>query len=72
MIVLHDSPVRDTSLAITTPVVKAVRPSSVSTAGVVPSVSPDFEVKKYRRKSTAHKMKTVGPDVGSSSGEVNT
>ena len=72
VIVLHDSPVRNTSLALTTPTVGTVRPSSVSTAGVVPSLSPDFETKKYKRKTIAHKMKTVGPDVGSSFDKVNT
>ena len=72
MIVLHDYLVRDTSVALKTSAVEVVRPSSVSTARVVSSLGLDFEANKYKRKTTTHKMKTIGPNVGSSSGEVNT
>ena len=72
VIVLNDFPIKDTSLALTTPAIEAVRPSSVSTVEIVPFLSPNFEAKTYRRKTTTHKVKTIGPDVGSSSSEVNT
>ena len=71
MIELHDSPIRDTSLSLTTPAVEAVRPPVVPTTEVVPFLSPDFEARTYRRKTTARRVKTVSPDVESSSGEVN-
>jgi len=68
---LHDSPIRDTSLSLTTPTVKAVGPPVVPTTEVVPFLSPDFEARTYKRKTTAHRAKTVSPDVENSSGEVN-
>ena len=71
MIELHDSPVRDTSLSLTIPTVENVRPLLVLTTGVVPFLSPDFEARTYRRKTTAHRMKAVRPDDESSSEEVN-
>ena len=71
MIVLHDSPVRDTSLTLSTPAIKAVGPQLVSTIEIAPFLSPDIEVRTYRRKTTAHRVKAVRPDVESSSGEVN-
>ena len=70
MIELHDSPIRDTSLSLTIPTVENVRPLLVLTTGVVPFLSPDFEARTYRRKTTAHKMKTIRPDDKCSSGEV--
>ena len=71
MIELHDSPVRDISFSLTIPTVENVRPPLVPTTGVVPFLSPDFEARTYRRKTTAHRMKAVRPDDESSSEEVN-
>ena len=71
MIELHDSPVRDTSLSLTTPMVNVVEPPLVPTTEVVPFLSLDFEARTYRRKTTACRAKTVSLDVESSSGEVN-
>ena len=66
VIVLHDSPVRDTSLALTTPMVEAVGPPLVPTTEIVPFLSLDFEARVYRRKTTAHRVKAIRPDVESS------
>ena len=71
MIVLHDYLVRDTSVALKTSAVEVVRPSSVSTARVVSSLSLDFEGRTYRRKTTTHRAKFARLDIESSSGEVN-
>ena len=71
VIVLHDSPVRDTSPAHTTSAVEAVRPPLVSTTEIVPFLSPNFEARIYRRKTTTHRVKAIRPDVESSSEEVN-
>ena len=71
VIELHDSPIRDTSVSLTIPAVKNVRPPLVLTTGVVPFLSPDFEARTYRRKTTAHRMKAVRPNDESSSEEVN-
>ena len=70
VIELHDSPVRDTSFSLTTPAVENASPPLVLTTGIVPFLSPYFEARTYRRKTTAHKMKIVIPDE-CSSGEVN-
>ena len=70
MIVLNDSLVKDTSLALTTPAVEAVRPPLVPTTEIVPFLSPDFDARTYRRKTTAHKAKAVRFDIESSSGVV--
>lgn len=70
VIELHDSPVRDTSLSLTTPTVEAVRPLLVPTTEIVSFLSPDFEARRYRRKITAHRVKVVRTDVESSSREV--
>ena len=71
VIELHDSPVRDTSLSLTILVVKNVRSSLVLTTGAVPFLSPNFKARTYRRKTTAHRTKTVRPDDECSSREVN-
>ena len=71
VIELHDSPVRDTSLSLTTPTVEAVGPPLVPTTKVVPFLSLDFQARTYRRKTIARRPKVVRPDVESSSGEVN-
>lgn len=71
VIELHDSPIRDTSLSLTTPAVEAVGPPVVPTTEVVPFLSPDFEARIYRRKTIAHRVKDIRPDVESSSEEVN-
>ena len=71
MIVLHDSPVRDTSLTLSTPAIQAVGPQLVSTIEIAPFLSPDFEARIYRRKTIAHRVKDIRPDVESSSEEVN-
>nr|POF05166.1 hypothetical protein CFP56_05766 [Quercus suber] len=71
VIVLYDSPVRDTSLAFTTPAVEAFGPPLVSTIEIVPFLGPDFKARTYWRKTTAHRVKVVKPDVESFSGKVN-
>ena len=71
LIEMHDSPVRDTSLSLPIPAVENVRLPLVLTTGVVPFLSPDFEARTYRRKTTAHRTKTVIPDDECSSGKVN-
>ena len=71
VIELHDSPVRDTSLSLTTPAVGTVGPPLVSTTEVVPFSSPDFKVRTHRKKTTARRAKTISPNVESSSGEVS-
>ena len=71
VIVLHDFPVRDTSLALTTPMVEAVRPPLMPTTKIVPFLSPDIEARTYKRKTTTHKAKAVRPDIESSFGQVN-
>ena len=71
VIKLHDSPVRDTSLSLTTPAVGTVGPLLVPTTEVVPFSSPNFEARTHRKKTTARRAKTVSPNVESSSGEVS-
>ena len=71
VIELYDSPVRDTSLSLTPPLVEAVEPSLVLTIEVVSSLSLDFEGRTYRRKTTTHRAKFARLDIESSSGEVN-
>lgn len=72
MIVFTNSPVKGTSPALIAPAVEVVWPSSViSTAGAIFPMSLDAEVKKYRRKTTAHKTKAVESDIGSSFNEVS-
>ena len=71
VIKLHDSPVRDTSLSLTTPTVGTMGPPLVSTTEVVPFSSPDFKVRTHRKKTTARRAKTVSPNVESSSREVS-
>ena len=71
VIELHDSPVRDTSLSLTTPVAETTGPPLVPTTDVVLFSSPDFDSRTYRRKTTARRAKTVSPDVESSFEEVN-
>ena len=71
VIELYDSPVQDTSLSLTPPLVEAVEPSLVLTIEVVSSLSLDFEGGTYRRKTTTHRAKFARLDIESSSGEVN-
>ena len=71
MIELYNSPVRDTSLSLTPPLVEAVKPPLVLTTEAVSSLSLDFEGRTYRRKTTAHRAKFARLDIESSSGEVN-
>ena len=71
VIELHDSPVRDTSLSLTTPTVGTMGPPLVSTIEVVPFSSPDFEARTHRKKTTARRAKMVSPNVESSSREVS-
>ena len=71
VIELHDSPVRDTSLCVTTLAVKVIKPPLVLTTKVVPFLSPNFEARTYRRKTIARRAKTIRPDIESSSREVN-
>ena len=73
VIELYDSPVRDTSLSLTPPLVEAVavEPPLVLTIEVVSSLSLDFEGGTYRRKTTTHRAKFARLDIESSSGEVN-
>ena len=71
MIKLHDSPVRDTSFSLTIPAVENASPPLVLTTGIVPFLSPYFEARTYRRKTTTHKTKTVIPNDECSSREVN-
>nr|POF22770.1 hypothetical protein CFP56_09747 [Quercus suber] len=66
VIELHDSPIRDTSLSLTTLVVETVGPPLVPTTGVVPFSSPDFEARTYRKKTTACRAKSVRSNVESS------
>ena len=56
VIELHDSPVRDTSLSLTTLAVGAVGPSLVPTTEVVPFLNPDFEARTHRKKTTACRL----------------
>ena len=51
MIMLHDSPAKDISLALTTLVVEAVGPLLTPTTEIIPFLSPDFEARIYRRKT---------------------
>ena len=71
VIELHDSPVKDTSLSLTTSAVEAAKPPLVLTTEVVLFLSLDFEARIYRRKITAYRTKAVRPNDESSSGEVN-
>ena len=71
VIKLRDSPVRDTSLSLTTPTVGTMGPPLVSTIEVVPFSSPDFEARTHRKKTTARRAKMVSPNVESSSREVS-
>ena len=61
VIELHDSPVKDTSLSLTTSVIEAVKSPLV----------PTTKARTYRRKTITRKAKTVRLDVESSSGKVN-
>lgn len=70
--VLTDSLVKGISPAPIAPAIEVVGPSSViSIGGTIFPMSLDAKVKKYRRKTTAHKTKAVESDIGSSSNEVN-
>ena len=71
VIELHNSPIRDTSLSLTTLVVETVGPPLVPTTEDVLFSSPDFDSRTYRRKTTTRRAKAVSPDVESSSGEVS-
>ena len=71
MIELHDSPVKDTSLSLTTLTVEVVGPLLVPTTEVIPFLSLDFEARTYRRKTTTRRAKAIRPDVESSSEKVN-
>ena len=71
VIELHDFPVRDTSLSLTTLAVGIVGPPLVPTTEVVLFSSLDFEARAHRKKTTARRVKTVSPNVESSFGEVS-
>ena len=45
VIELHDSPIRDTSLSLTTSALEAIEPPLVSTTEVVPFLSPNFKAR---------------------------
>ena len=55
VIKLHDSPIRDTSLSLTTSMVEIVGPPLVPTTEVVLFSCPDFEARTYRKKTTTRR-----------------
>ena len=71
VIELYDSPISDTSLSLTPLLIEAVKPPLVPTTEGVSSMSPDFEGRTYRRKTTAYRAKVARLDIKSSSGKVN-
>ena len=76
VIELYDSPIPDTSLSLTPLLIEAVKPPLAPTTEGVSSMSPDFEGRTYRRKTTARKTtayraKVARLDIKSSSGKVN-
>ena len=56
VIELHNSPIRDTSLSLTTLVVGTVGPLLVPTTEVTPFSSPYFEARTHRKKTTACRL----------------